>query len=351
VKISKPVEIIEQPTEKPIRDLIVCAVVGFVTGFGVGAPLSVGSYLGWKKLGINGKARWGAWSATGLFTVPILALVLSGIGNNPSIVQTAKRSPSQEKTRRSAPQRPNYSVQGKPSVDASVPTPKTTAGSDSKAFQGYLPEEDLELRSYLKRNPAVEAWMMFNPSVWIGRATQDELLKRGFFINNGYKYSGRGFHPPHETQGACTFMGFSVNGQNDVYACNKGQYDSKQWGIQADVHIQALDRMDRQWDAEQERFHSYKKRTDADAVAPSVVPSEKEKAASPEPSPNNPTPRKGNTEPILKPSPALGAKLKTTSEAPQPEALPEALQSPAPQIDEPSAPSGSEPAAPIEPKQ
>jgi hypothetical protein len=93
VKSYKSVESIE----KPIRDLIICGVVGFITGFGVGAPLSIGSYLAWKKLGINGKARWGAWSATGVFTVPILASVLSGVGNNPPNVQTDKRSPSQER--------------------------------------------------------------------------------------------------------------------------------------------------------------------------------------------------------------------------------------------------------------
>lgn len=68
----------EKP-EKTSRDIAISGIVGLFTGGIVGFPLSIGSYLLWRKIGVKGTARWWAWAATGIIGVPISWGVVAGV--------------------------------------------------------------------------------------------------------------------------------------------------------------------------------------------------------------------------------------------------------------------------------
>jgi hypothetical protein len=97
----------KQPVERTVRDLIICGVTGFITGFGVGAPLSIGAYLMWRRIGIKGGLRWTAWAATGFFTVPIIAASFNQIGEKQtnSVVSKPSQviSPAKQQTNKPLP--------------------------------------------------------------------------------------------------------------------------------------------------------------------------------------------------------------------------------------------------------
>ncbi len=71
-----------QIREKTTRDLVICGVTGFIFGVGVGAPLSIGSFLIWKKLGVKGASRWWLWGVTGLIVTPVIFSLLAEKGKD-----------------------------------------------------------------------------------------------------------------------------------------------------------------------------------------------------------------------------------------------------------------------------
>lgn len=73
---------VQPQTEKPektSRDIAISGIAGLFTGGIVGFPLSIGSYLLWRKIGVKGAVRWWAWAATGIIGVPISWGVVAGI--------------------------------------------------------------------------------------------------------------------------------------------------------------------------------------------------------------------------------------------------------------------------------
>jgi hypothetical protein len=56
--------------EKTSRDIFLSGVAGLLGGL-LGVPMSIGSYLLWRKLGLKGSLRWWAWAATGIVGVPL----------------------------------------------------------------------------------------------------------------------------------------------------------------------------------------------------------------------------------------------------------------------------------------
>lgn len=114
---NNSLEKIDKSTERTGRDLTICGVTGFLTGFGVGAPLSIGSYLMWKKLGIKGGLRWIAWGVTGFFTVPIIASSLSSIGEKQPVSQQPKQQ-SISQTSKIAEKQPVLQQQSKPQLSS-----------------------------------------------------------------------------------------------------------------------------------------------------------------------------------------------------------------------------------------
>jgi len=71
-----------QVQEKTTRDLFICGVTGFIFGVGFGAPLSIGAFLIWKKLGVNGASRWWLWGVTGLVVTPVMLSLLAQKGKD-----------------------------------------------------------------------------------------------------------------------------------------------------------------------------------------------------------------------------------------------------------------------------
>jgi hypothetical protein len=75
--------------EKTTRDLVISGVVGLFTGALIGVPLSMASYLMWKKIGVKGAGRWWAWAATGLVGAPFSLAVLAGLMGPSATRQTS----------------------------------------------------------------------------------------------------------------------------------------------------------------------------------------------------------------------------------------------------------------------
>ena len=71
-----------QVQEKTTRDLFICGATGFIFGVGFGAPLSIGAFLIWKKLGVNGASRWWLWGVTGLVVTPVMLSLLAQKGKD-----------------------------------------------------------------------------------------------------------------------------------------------------------------------------------------------------------------------------------------------------------------------------
>ena len=114
---TSSLEKIEESTERTGRDLTICGVTGFLTGLGVGAPLSIGSYLMWKKLGIKGGLRWIAWGVTGFFAVPIIISSLSSIGEKQPVSQQPKQQ-SISQTLKISGKQPVLQQQSKPQLSS-----------------------------------------------------------------------------------------------------------------------------------------------------------------------------------------------------------------------------------------
>lgn len=70
-----------QIQEKTTRDLFICGITGFIFGVGFGAPLSIVSFLIWKKLGVNGASRWWLWGVTGLVVTPVMLSLIAKNNN------------------------------------------------------------------------------------------------------------------------------------------------------------------------------------------------------------------------------------------------------------------------------
>jgi hypothetical protein len=94
MKLSQAVETKPSNTEKTTRDVIITGVAGLFTGCVIGAPLSVTSFLLWKKAGVNGAARWWVWAATGLVGVPLSWILLIGLVSPSSTRQASSLNPA-----------------------------------------------------------------------------------------------------------------------------------------------------------------------------------------------------------------------------------------------------------------
>jgi hypothetical protein len=103
--LSQQTETTPAVTEKTTRDVVITGVAGFFTGFIVGAPLSVASFLLWKKMGVKGAARWWVWAVTGLVGAPLSWILLAGIVSPSSTRQVSSsgiESTSQNGTKKSS---------------------------------------------------------------------------------------------------------------------------------------------------------------------------------------------------------------------------------------------------------
>jgi hypothetical protein len=106
-------------------------------------------------------------------------------------------------------------------------------------FKTLLPPENRELAAFI----LADAWLNgFLENVWIGNATSQDLLKRGFYVNNLYKHTGNGEEPQGEPQGACSPIGF-----NGSFMCGRGAAQPHQWGIQSDKVIDRLNVLEEEW--------------------------------------------------------------------------------------------------------
>jgi hypothetical protein len=92
-------ETVNKPPEKTSRDVFISGVVGLLGG-PLGAPLSIGSYLLWRKVGLQGAARWFAWAATGFIGAPLsLAMIAAILPHPPANQATASSSTSSQHTK------------------------------------------------------------------------------------------------------------------------------------------------------------------------------------------------------------------------------------------------------------
>jgi hypothetical protein len=93
-------ETTQKAAEKTTRDVVISGLAGLPGGL-FGIPLSIGSYLLWRKVGVNGAGRWWAWAVTGLVGVPF-SWVLAAAVVAPSAQQSS--SSSMQQSGNSAPQ-------------------------------------------------------------------------------------------------------------------------------------------------------------------------------------------------------------------------------------------------------
>lgn len=125
-------------------------------------------------------------------------------------------------------------------VEATEQTPQPTrVNRSSQDFKTFLPAQDEALKSFILG----DAWLNgFLGNVWIGYATRDELLNKGFYVNTLYKHTGEGTAPTGEAKGACSPIGF-----DGAFMCGQGGIQDYQWGIQNDEAIQRLNILEEQW--------------------------------------------------------------------------------------------------------
>jgi hypothetical protein len=79
---TQSLEVTQKAPEKTNRDVIISGLAGLLGG-PLGAPLSIGAYLLWRKIGLQGAGRWFAWAATGLIGVPLSLGLTAGISSPP----------------------------------------------------------------------------------------------------------------------------------------------------------------------------------------------------------------------------------------------------------------------------
>jgi hypothetical protein len=84
-------ETVNKPPEKTSRDVFISGVAGLLGG-PLGAPISIGSYLLWKKVGLAGSARWFAWAATGFIGAPLSLALTAAILPHPPANQASMQS-------------------------------------------------------------------------------------------------------------------------------------------------------------------------------------------------------------------------------------------------------------------
>lgn len=82
-----------EKAEKTSRDIAISGIAGLFTGGVFGFPLSIGSYLLWRKIGLKGAARWWVWAATGIIGVPISWGVFAVVVNPDKTATVAPSSP------------------------------------------------------------------------------------------------------------------------------------------------------------------------------------------------------------------------------------------------------------------
>jgi hypothetical protein len=83
--------------EKTTRDVIITGIAGLFTGAFVGAPVSIGCYLLWRKIGAKGASRWWAWALSGIVGAPLclgMSAAMVGPQRGQSNAPTMSRPPS-----------------------------------------------------------------------------------------------------------------------------------------------------------------------------------------------------------------------------------------------------------------
>lgn len=139
-----------------------------------------------------------------LAAVPIvfLAILVSSImpklesGNQSAVVQPTETSTQAEQSNQSS-----SSVQ-------------TNEQQSSQNFRDFLPPESAKLKEFILADSWLNGYLQ---NVWIGHATTEELLNRGFYINTLHKHTGKGTAPGGEAKGACSPIGF-----DGAFICGRG---------------------------------------------------------------------------------------------------------------------------------
>lgn len=165
-----------------------------------------------------------------LAAVPIVFMVIlvSSImpklesGNQSAVVQPTDTSNQAEQSNQSS-----SSVQ-------------TNEQQSSQNFRDFLPPESAKLKEFILADPWLNGYL-YVQNIWIGHATTEELLDRGFSINTLYKYTRKGTAPVGETKGACSPIGF-----DGAFICGRG-IQPYQWGIQNDETIRRLNILEEEW--------------------------------------------------------------------------------------------------------
>ncbi|MBF2047461.1 MAG: hypothetical protein IGS54_08875 [Elainella sp. C42_A2020_010] len=101
-------------------------------------------------------------------------------------------------------------------------------------WKTYLPSPDAELRAKYEADPYLKGWLG-TQDVWIGRSTEEDLLKRGFFVNTQWRHNGIGTEPEGTTRGSCSALDFE-----DGFICGVGAFGSPSWGVQDETTIRAF---------------------------------------------------------------------------------------------------------------
>jgi hypothetical protein len=111
-------ETVNKPPEKTSRDVFISGVAGLLGG-PLGAPLSVGSYLLWQKIGLQSAGRWWAWAATGLIGAPLSWVITAAILPHPPAANQASMSSSSETSQLAKPDRAPKKTQENVKVETS----------------------------------------------------------------------------------------------------------------------------------------------------------------------------------------------------------------------------------------
>jgi hypothetical protein len=118
-----------------------------------------------------------------------------------------------------------------PSV-APSPTPSLSAiPVVEKPWRELLPNEDQALRSQLESDEYLAGWFRAQ-DIWIGYESPEALLEKGFFINAGLNYDGKGKNPPGIEVGSCSLL--RQDGRVPAMICGKSA-TTWQWGIQTEA--------------------------------------------------------------------------------------------------------------------
>jgi hypothetical protein len=95
-QIQSP-ETTQKATEKTTRDVVISGLAGLPGGL-FGIPLSIGSYLLWRKIGLNGASRWWAWAATGIIGVPMSLGLTAGLSSSPNSASSSSSASQSRST-------------------------------------------------------------------------------------------------------------------------------------------------------------------------------------------------------------------------------------------------------------